>query len=530
VGGNVLEASGVAKTYGGVVALQGCDFAVAPGTVHALLGENGAGKSTLVKILTGAVQPDAGTITLDGNPVRFSDASDAARHGVAVVSQELNLFPDLDVLANLFTKREPLRGVFFDRRKMTAEAEPVLAELGLQVSPRTPVSELNLAQRQLIEVGKALLTRPRILILDEPTSALDDSGVQRLLGIIDVLRQRQVAVVFVSHILEETMQLSDIVTVLRDGQVVMAAAERSSLTIDDIVHAMLSDKLLAEEERTAALVRHGVPAAPGHSDNGSVPEGAGEAAAQTVENALVCQDVTVPEVLDGVSVSARVGEIVGLAGLVGAGHQALLEVVAGQRAATSGTLRLPRARNGGDSGPSRPPRSLRHAVRHGIAIVSGDRKLGLMLDKPIWQNVAQVRAVAQLGDGLVLRPQRLRRRAWDRITQLGVRSAGVDQIAGMLSGGNQQKVVLAKWLEAAPSTLLLDDPTRGVDVGAKADVHQLLRAARATSAVLLCSTDLDELVAVCDRVLVFRHGRIAVELSGDALTRHRLLTEMNATG
>jgi len=533
VGGNVLEASGVAKTYGGVVALRGCDFAVAPGTVHALLGENGAGKSTLVKILTGAVVPDAGVITLDGKPVRFSDTADAARHGVAVVSQELNLFPDLDVLANLFTKREPLRGVFFDRRKMTAEAEPVLAELGLQVSPRTPVADLNLAQRQLVEVGKALLTRPRILILDEPTSALDDSAVHRLLGIIDVLRQRQVAVVFVSHILEETMQLSDVVTVLRDGEVVMAAARRSGLTIDDIVQAMLSDRLLAEEERIAAQVRHGTPA-PDRSDNGSVPEAERAAAAKPAaraamaENALVCQDLTVPDVLDGVSLTASVGEIVGLAGLVGAGHQALLEVVAGRRAATKGTLRLPRG-PGGDDGPRRPPRSLRQAVRHGIAVVSGDRRVGLMLDKPIWHNVAQVRAVSQLGDGLVLRPQHLRKRAWERITQLGVRTASVDQIAGMLSGGNQQKVVLAKWLEAAPSTLLLDDPTRGVDVGAKADVHQLLRAACATSAVLLCSTDLDELASLCDRVLVFRQGRVAAELSGEQLTRHRLLTEMNAT-
>ncbi len=542
MGVNVLEATGVVKAYGGVAALRGCDFAVAPGTVHALLGENGAGKSTLVKILTGAVRPDAGVVALDGKPVRFSDTADAARNGVAVVSQELNLFPDLDVLANLFTKRELLRGVLFDRRRMTAEAEPVLAELGLDVSPRTPVSDLSLAQRQLVEVGKALLARPRVLILDEPTSALDDSGVRRLLGVIEVLRQRQVAVVFVSHILEESMQLSDVVTVLRDGQVVMAAAQRRSLTIDDIVHSMLGDKLVAAEERTAALVRHRV----GRSNNGSVPKAEAEPAAAgggpgqgTTADALVCQDLTVPEVLDGVSLTAHVGEIVGLAGLAGAGHHALLEVVAGQLAASQGTIRLPRGRapdggrdggrDGGDQRPRRPPRSLRQAVRHGIAVVSGDRRAGLMLDKPIWHNVAQVRAVAQLGDGLVLRPQRLRRRAWDRITQLGVRTASVDRDAGLLSGGNQQKVVLAKWLEATPSTLLLDDPTRGVDVGAKADVHQLLRSACTSSAVLLCSTDLDELVSLCDRVLVFRQGRVAAELSGDDLTRHRLLTEMNAT-
>jgi ABC-type sugar transport system ATPase subunit len=499
---NVLEATGVRKTYGGVVALRGCDFAVAPGTVHALLGENGAGKSTLVKILAGVVRPDEGEIRLDGRPVQFSSSADAARNGVAVVSQELNLFPDLDVLANLFTKRERLRAGFFDRRRMTAEAEPVLAELGLSVPLRIPVSELTLAQRQLVEVGKALLARPRVLILDEPTSALDDSGTQRLLGVLRVLRQRQVAVVFVSHILEEVMQLSDQVTVLRDGEVVMAAVDRRTLTIDGIVRAMLGDRLVAEEQQALA----------------SKPEPAPNA------QSLVVQGISVPDVLDDVSLTAKVGEIVGLAGLVGAGHQALLQVISGVRAASRGTLRLP-----GERGRSRQPvRGLRRAVRRGVAVVSGDRRVELMQDKPIWHNIVQVRSVALAEDGYLLRRPRLRQRARKQAVRLNVRMAGVDQLTGLLSGGNQQKVVLAKWLETTPSTLLLDDPTRGVDVGAKAEIHQLLRTVCADSAVLLCSTDLDELVALCDRVLVFRRGRVAAELTGADLTRHRLLTEMNA--
>lgn len=501
---NVLEARGVSKSYGGVVALRSCDFAIAPGTVHALLGENGAGKSTLVKILAGYVRPDTGSIALDAKPIRFTSTADAARHGVAVVSQELNLFPDLDVLANLFTKREPLRGVFFDRAAMAAQATPVLAELGLAVPLRTLVGDLTLAQRQLVEIAKALLTDPRVLILDEPTSALDHSGVQRLIGVLAVLRQRQVAVVFVSHILEEVMQLSDVVTVLRDGQVVMAAANRTDLSIDDMVRAMLGDRLVAEE----------------------AAEPRGTATAGPAPAALMVQGLTVRGVVENVTFTARVGDIVGMAGLVGAGHQAVLEVLAGTRAATHGTVRLPHAARAGA-----PPRRQRRAVRSGIAIVSGDRKVGLMLDKPIWENVAQVRSVALAADGYRLRRSRLRDRARARVAQLGVRAAGgVDQLAGMLSGGNQQKVVLAKWLEAAPSTLLLDDPTRGVDVGAKADMHELIRAVSATSAVLLCSTDLDELVSICDRVLVFRRGRVAGELSGPDLNRHRLLTEMNAPG
>ena len=496
----VLEARDIAKQYGGVVALAGVSFAVEPGTVHALLGENGAGKSTLVKTIVGAVQPDAGQLFLDGRPTRFASTLDAGRHGVAVVSQELNLFPDLSVLANMFMMRESARVGVLDRRAMRRELQPILEELGLQVSPRSPVSELSLAERQLVEIGKALLSKPRVLVLDEPTSALDDRTSGRLLDIMRVLRQRQVAVVFVTHILEEVMQVSDQVSIMRDGRVVLAAADRRDVTIETILDGMLGER----RESTAAvpIAEHVRVADP--------------------TNRIEVRSLSSRSVLDSVDLTACFGEIVGLAGIVGAGHRALLEVIGGIRPMSAGSIMLPGAR------PARNARSLRAAVRRGVAVVSGDRKRGLVQESPIWVNLAHVRSVSLGRDGMFLRRRPLRERARDRVGKFGIKTSDVNQPVGMLSGGNQQKVVLAKWLESAPSVLLLDDPTRGVDVGAKEEMHTLLRQAGESAAVLLCSTDLDELVMLCDRVVVFRAGRVAAELAGAELNRHALLGEMNA--
>src|SRR3954451_1457044 len=238
----MLEAQGIKKSYGGVAALKHARLAVRAGSVHALLGENGAGKSTLVKIIAGAVRPDSGVLRLDGQEVKFSSTADAAKHGVAVVSQELSLFPDLDVLSNLFPMREPRRGPFVKRAEMAERARPVLAELGLGVSLRQPLGSLSLAERQLVEVAKALVTQPRVLILDEPTSALEQSSTEALMRVLRVLRERQVAVVFVSHILEEVLALCDAITVLRDGRPVLEGVPRSELTAATIVDAMLGER------------------------------------------------------------------------------------------------------------------------------------------------------------------------------------------------------------------------------------------------------------------------------------------------
>jgi ABC-type sugar transport system ATPase subunit len=468
-----------------------------------------------VKVIAGAVRPDAGTLRLDGREVSFDSTADAVRHGVAVVSQELSLFPDLDVMSNLFPMREPRRGPFVRRSEMARRARPVLEELGLDVSLREPLGELSLAERQLVEVAKALVTQPRVLILDEPTSALEQASTEALMKVLRVLRERQVAVVFVSHILEEVLALCDAITVLRDGRPVLEGVPRAELNASAIVDAMLGERrrgtVPATDGSTAAELAENVT---------ELLEGADVAGAEG-DHALRLEGVTVAGRLDGVSLTAAPGEIVGLAGIAGAGHSTVVELVSGQRRAEAGRVLLP----GG-----RPvPKGLRGAIGAGVALVSGDRRrYGLMLDKPLWENIGQVRAVAQGGEARLIRGRDLRARAREHVARLQVRTKSVDAAAGELSGGNQQKVVFAKWLDAQPSVLTLDDPTRGVDVGAKAEMHVLIRGAAAAGAVvLLTSTDIDELAAVCDRVLVFYRGRIAAELAGDRLSEHAVLEAMN---
>jgi ABC-type sugar transport system ATPase subunit len=417
---------------------------------------------------------------------------------------------------------------------MAPRAAPVLAELGLEVDLRRLVGTLSLADRQRIEIGRALITDPRILVLDEPTSALESAGTENLLNIVKVLRDRGVGVVFVSHILEEVLSLSDEVTILRDGSVVVEGAPRASLTIPAVVAAMLGDKKLYERSADGPAEAADQPAgraeagaAAGTGTGTGTGTGARRAAkhrggvpAMHAAGDLRVEHVSVRRQLDDVSMTARPGEVVGLAGLAGAGQHALLDVVSGITRPRQGTIRLPSGAPG--------PRRFRAAVAQGIALVTGDRRrLGLMLDKPIWENVGQVRSVALARDGLLIRAGTLRGRARRQMEQLGIRGKDTSP-AGSLSGGNQQKVVFAKWLEVQPQLLLLDDPTRGVDVGAKAEMHRLIRSIAAQGAVvLLCSTEADELASICERVLIFYRGRITGELSGRGIDQHAVLEAIN---
>jgi ABC-type sugar transport system ATPase subunit len=498
----VYTATDIHRHFGGVRALDGVNLEIRPGEVHALLGANGAGKSTLVKILAGAERPTEGSLSLEGREVAFSDLGEAADNGVAIVSQELNLFPDFDVLHNLFLLREPLRGgVLVNRAEMARRARPVLDAVGLGVPVGRRVGTLRLGEQQLVEIARALLYEPKILILDEPTSALQAEETQRLLGVVRDLRGRGVGIVYVSHFLEDVFSVADRITILRNGRVVANGVPRAELTIPEAVRRMLGDSAIERREAAA-------------DDATALTEAVSD-------EPLTLSGIAVEGALEPFDLEARPDEVVGLAGLDGSGYRSVLETIFGERRLSAGEIRLPNGK------PA--PRSMSSAVRSGVAFVPADRKrLGVMLDKTIYENVSTVRGGPLKRMGLFLRTPAMVERAehWGR--QLGIKMSSPRSRVDELSGGNQQKVVLAKWLEADPQVVLLDDPTRGVDVGAKVEVHAVIRQMAASGrVVLLASSDLEEMAEICDRVVVFFRGRASGELSGSDLTEHRLLEAIN---
>lgn len=491
----LYRARGVRKSFGGITALRGVDFSVRPGSVHALIGENGAGKSTLLKILAGAMSPDEGTLELDGRPVSFTSTAEALGEGIAIVSQELSLFPDVDILGNLFPLGPPTRRGLVDRREAHRLSHEVLTDLGVQRSLQTPVGELSLAERQLVEIARAVITNPRVLILDEPTSALNREDVGHVHEMLEVMRTRDVGVVYVSHILEDVFGHVDEITVLRDGQVVLDSVPASSLSMSDAIEAMIGDAHETEARRPSL---------------GPVPEGA----------PLVVEHLSVG-VVEDVSFTVRPGEVVGLAGLAGAGQHEVFEALAGITVPSAGSVALP-------SGVQNPA-TIREAVRAGVAVVPGDRKEhGLHLESPIWENIALVGSIAMGRAARLVPKQKLAVRAADRIERFGIAAPGPDFRAGSLSGGNQQKVVFAKWAETEPSVILMDDPTRGIDIGGRWSVWDLVdEMARGGAIQVVLSSDPLELASVCHRVLVFRNGRIACELEGDIIDHGSILEAIN---
>jgi ABC-type sugar transport system ATPase subunit len=493
----IYVASGIDKRYGGVTALSGVDLELHSGEIHSLVGANGAGKSTLMKILAGAERPTAGHMALAGSEVEFSSVRQASAAGVAIVSQELSLFPHLTVLANLFLLREPRRRGVVDRGAMRARARPVTHAIGLDVPLDTRVGDLRLGERQLVEIARALIDEPRVLILDEPTASLVPGEVDRLHTVIRRLRDHGVAVVYVSHFLEDVFAISDAITVVRDGLIVCSRVAPSATTVAGVVEAMLG---APPPERVARMRRAGD---------------------SNIGGGVALRGVCRGRSLLGVDLSVERGEIVGLAGLDGSGVSTVFDVLFGVARPDAGEVMLP------DGGAV--PGSIAAAVRRGVALVPADRKAtGLMLDKPIVDNITNVSAIALGRAGFRLSRTVLRRRAHGWRERLGIRTPTVAAPANTLSGGNQQKVVFAKWLDADAGVYLLDDPTRGVDIGAKQEVHDVIRSLADKGAVIIVSSsDPDELAELADRVVVFFRGRVAATLAGDDLTEHALLEAMN---
>jgi ribose transport system ATP-binding protein len=493
-----VAVAGLSKSYGGIRALVDMDMAVEAGTVHAVVGENGAGKSTLMKILAGAVQPDRGSIRLDGEVVDLRTPAEARAAGIGIVYQELSLFPDRSVLANLFADRVPTRYGLVDRGAMLAAAEPVLEDIGLRADPDTLVGELDLDERQLVEISRVLIEQPRLLILDEPNSALSEHETERLFEVLRRLRASGVTMLYVSHRLEEVFSIADRITVMRNGALAFTE-DRADLTMADVVQGMVGS---AQEE----LFPSRTTRPPDEADASGRLEASG---------------LTVGDELDDVSFTARPGEIIGLAGLEGSGVATLLGVLYGTRQASAGSVRFP----DGESLPKGPTA----AARRGISLVPADRRnQGLMLDRSVLRNITLVSVGAGAGQGGLLRPRAMLEATQRQVERLRIKVRDPQAPASSLSGGNQQKVVLGKWLEVDPTVLLLDDPTRGVDVGAKREIYLLIRRlAEEGRIVLFRSTELPELVGLADRILVFYRGRLVLDLDGETTTDHDVLHAIN---
>ncbi|GAB3451022.1 sugar ABC transporter ATP-binding protein [Actinophytocola sediminis] len=485
----LLEVLDVAKSFGSVAAVRGCSLRLLAGEVHALVGENGAGKSTIVKMLAGVHRPDTGSLLVDGEPVEFGGPGDAMDAGIAVIYQEPTLFPDLSVAENIAMGRQP-RGRFgiIDRGRMRQSATELFDRLGVHLDPARPARGLSIADQQIVEIAKAIGGRARVLIMDEPTAALSSVEVARLFAVVRALRDEGAAVLFISHRFEEITALCDQVTIMRDGGHV-STDPIGELTVEEMVRRMVGrdlDALFPKQE---------------------VEPGAVVLEVDGLTRAGAFRDVTF---------EVRAGEIVALAGLVGAGRSEVVQAVFGVDGRDAGTVRV--------NGKRVRPRSSRAAMAAGMALVPEDRRQqGLVMDLSIQRNVTLPRAGALARLGL-LGGGAERREAARWTERLRTRYGRLADPVRTLSGGNQQKVVLAKWLATTPGVLIVDEPTRGIDVGTKAEVHRLMSAlAEEGVAVLMVSSELPEVLGMADRVLVMREGRIVAELPRAEATEESIM-------
>jgi len=485
-----LQVRNVTKRFPGVVALKEVHFDLMPGEVLALIGENGAGKSTLMKILAGVQQPDSGQILLDGQPVAINSVQQAQEFGLSLIHQELNLSDNLDVGANIFLGREPTRFGMIDRRKINEDATKYLNMIGLDISPTTIVNRLTIGQQQMVEIARALSTNARVLIMDEPTSSLSSRETEALFEVVKDLRSKGVSIIYISHRLGEVIELANRVTVLRDGE------NAGDLAAEEINHDAMV-KLMVGRDLSQFYSR--------------VPHEAGPTALQ-VKNLVVPDN---PK--HTLSFSVQEGEIVGIAGLVGAGRSEMLQVLFGVNPALSGSIQV------GDRVAN--VRTPYDAINLGMALVPEDRKQqGLILEMSIQQNIglAGLRENQQMGGWLNQQAERDATQLM--MKKMRIKAPSAQHITVTLSGGNQQKVVLGKWLSMGPKVLLLDEPTRGIDIGAKHEIYSLMdELAKSGVAILFASSEMEEILGMSDRAIVMHEGKITGELLRKELSEESVM-------
>lgn len=477
----------VSKTFGGTKAVDRVSLAVEPGKVHVLLGENGAGKSTVIKMMSGIHQPDEGRIEIDDRIVRIPDAAAARRLGIAVIHQELNLVPQLSVMENLFLGALPTKAGIIDRATMERRAQQAIRLIGLDVDVRTPIGELGVAQQQMTEIAKALMQEASILILDEPTAALSRKECDQLFAIMDDLKTQGVGMVYISHHLDEVARVGDTVTVLRDGRRVGTVPADTS-----------------ERELVKLMV--------GRNITNKFPRIAQEPGRILLETAGLSRK----DAIHDITLQVHAGEVVGLAGLVGAGRTETLRAIFGADPYDSGTVSV--------RGKALPKRSIAKSIAAGLGLVPENRRVqGLIPQACVADNLGLATMIPTARHGFVdRRGQRARETATAK--KLRIRMAGIDQPVGSLSGGNQQKVVFGKWSMADVDVLLLDEPTRGVDVGARVEIYDLINEITANGGcVLMASSDLPEVLGMSDRVLVMSEGRITGELTAAEATQEKVM-------
>ncbi len=486
---DIIQFAGVTRRFPGVLALDHVDLAIRRGEVHVLVGQNGAGKSTLVKLLCGNDAPDEGTVFFEGRPYAPRSALAAIRAGVRIVYQEINLLPYLTVAENIFFQRLPRRAGLVDFGRLRRDAEHMLREVGLDVSPGARVETLGVAQMQLVEIAKALSTRSKVLILDEPTAALTPNEIDRLFAIIAGLKARGVTILYISHRLQEVFEVGDRITVLRNGRVVETAPV-SETGIPQIVRLMVGREMGHEY--------------PFHDE---VQPGA---------ECLRVEALQPRGAAHAVSFALHRGELCGIAGLVGSGRTEAVRALFGADGRTGGRI----FRDGREVEIRRP----RDAVRAGLCLLTEDRKAqGLILDMPCYANIT-ITDLPRVARALLLQPAAERAESRRLVADLSIKTPSVDQLAANLSGGNQQKLVVAKWLFRRSEVLVFDEPTRGIDVGARFEIYELLwRLAADGKAILIVSSDLRELMGICHRILVFSNGRITGELDRSEFSEERIL-------